>query len=156
MAYKRHTWAYGEVITEDLMNNIEEGINEAKQTGDKSTIAIQTANTAAQGLTEHLRNGTNPHGTTKEDVGLGKVENVGANDMAPTYSDITELSTLKSGEKLSAALAKIKLAITKLIEHLTSQSNPHNVTLSNLGVKTEEWTFTLEDDSTVTKSVVVK
>lgn len=70
---------------------------------------------------------------TKEDVGLGNVPNVATNNQTPTYSDTTNLQTLESGEKLNVAFQKIKCAITKLIEHLSSKSNPHNVTASQVG-----------------------
>ena len=60
----------------------------------------------------------NPHGVTKAQVGLGSVPNVSTNDQTPTYTDTTTLSTLASGEKISTAFGKIKLAITNLINHL--------------------------------------
>lgn len=134
MAYSRHVWENGEVITEDKLNNIEDGIVEAKQSGESATNAQQAASNAQQALSTHIANKENPHGVTKEQLGLGNVENVGVNDMTPTYGDATVLSTLVSGEKISAAFAKIKLAIKKLIEHMNNQKNPHNVTLQQLGV----------------------
>ena len=42
--------------------------------------------------------------------------------------------TLSSGEKISIAFAKIKLAITTLINHLANKSNPHGVTKSQVGL----------------------
>jgi hypothetical protein len=39
--------------------------------------------------------------------------------------------------------------------HLTNYNNPHKVTAEQIGLKTENWTFTLEDGSTVTKAVYV-
>ncbi len=38
----------------------------------------------------------------------------------------------------------------------TTAPNPHNVTLEQLGLKSETWTFTLEDGTEVTKVVYVK
>ncbi|MBO5968597.1 MAG: hypothetical protein J6S14_08885 [Clostridia bacterium] len=125
--YKRHTWVNGEVITEEKMNNVEQGIAEAMQKGEGNDI-IKKA------IESHIKDKENPHGVTKEQLGLEKVDNVGVNDMAPTYGDITALSTLVSGEKLNAAFPKIKLAITKLIEHMTNEKNPHKVKLSDLGI----------------------
>lgn len=62
--------------------------------------------------------GTNPHGTTKSDVGLGNVPNVATNDQTPSYTEATSLTSLTSGEKLSIAFGKISKAITDLISHI--------------------------------------
>lgn len=62
--------------------------------------------------------GTNPHGTTKSDVGLGNVPNVATNDQTPTYTEASSLAKLTSGEKLSVAFGKISKAVTDLISHL--------------------------------------
>ena len=62
--------------------------------------------------------GTNPHGTTKSDVGLGNVPNVATNDQTPTYSEASTLAKLSSGEKLSVAFGKISKGVTDLISHL--------------------------------------
>ena len=85
-------------------------------------------------LTSHTSNKSNPHSVTKSQVGLGNVPNVATNDQTPTYSDTTTFTTLTSGEKISVALAKIKLAITNLINHITNKSNPHSVTKSQVGL----------------------
>lgn len=63
--------------------------------------------------------GTNPHGTTKSDVGLGNVPNVTTNDQTPTYTESSTLTKLVSGEKLSVAFGKISKAITDLISHIS-------------------------------------
>ena len=62
--------------------------------------------------------GTNPHETTKSDVGLGNVPNVATNDQTPSYTEATTLAKLASGEKLSVAFGKISKAITDLISHI--------------------------------------
>lgn len=85
-------------------------------------------------LTSHTGNKSNPHSVTKSQVGLSNVPNVATNDQTPTYSDTTTFATLTSGEKLSAAFAKIKLAITNLINHIANVSNPHSVTKSQIGL----------------------
>ncbi|MCB7306193.1 phage tail protein [Bariatricus massiliensis] len=86
----------------------------------------------------HPGSGTNPHGTTKGDVGLGNVPNVATNDQTPTYTVATALSALTSGEKLSAAFGKIAKAVTDLIAHLANKSNPHGVTKSQVGLGSVE------------------
>lgn len=85
-------------------------------------------------LTAHTGNKTNPHGVTKDQVGLSNVPNVSTNDQTPTYSNTTTFATLSSGEKLSVAFAKIKLAITNLINHINNTENPHSVTKAQIGL----------------------
>ena len=94
-------------------------------------VTFETMQTA---LNTHTGNKSNPHSVTKSQVGLGNVPNVVTNDQTPTYSDTTTLVTLSSGEKISIAFAKIKLAITTLIDHLVNKSNPHGVTKSQIGL----------------------
>ena len=94
-------------------------------------VTFETMQTA---LNTHTGNKSNPHSVTKSQVGLGNVPNVATNDQTPTYSDTTTLVTLSSGEKISIAFAKIKLAITTLINHLANKSNPHGVTKSQVGL----------------------
>lgn len=94
-------------------------------------VTFETMQTA---LNTHTGNKSNPHGVTKSQVGLWNVPNVATNDQTPTYSDTTTLVTLSSGEKISIAFAKIKLAITTLINHLANKSNPHGVTKSQVGL----------------------
>ena len=94
-------------------------------------VTFETMQTA---LNKHTGNKSNPHSVTKSQVGLGNVPNVATNDQTPTYSDTTTLVTLSSGEKISIAFAKIKLAITTLINHLVNKSNPHGVTKSQVGL----------------------
>ena len=69
-------------------------------------------------LNAHTSNKSNPHGVTKEQLGLGNVPNVSTNDQTPTYTEASTTETLTSGEKLSIAFGKIKKAITDLISHL--------------------------------------
>lgn len=98
-------------------------------------VTFETMQTA---LNKHTGNKSNPHSVTKSQVGLGNVPNVATNDQTPTYSDATTLVTLSSGEKISIAFAKIKLAITTLINHLANKSNPHGVTKSQVGLGNAE------------------
>lgn len=85
-------------------------------------------------LDTHISNVANPHGVTKAQVGLGNVPNVTTNDQTPTYTAASTLATLTSGEKLSISMGKIMKAITDLISHIGNKSNPHEVSLSQLGV----------------------
>lgn len=131
------------VNVSDIVNNLTTNVSTkplsaAQGVAIKALIdALQTevdAKALASDLTSHTGNTSNPHGVTKTQVGLGNVENVSVNNHAPTYSDTTTLATLASGEKLSVAFPKIKLAITNLINHIANVSNPHSVTKSQVGL----------------------
>lgn len=108
--------------------------NDVKMTATVDPEGYVTFETMQKALNAHTGNKSNPHSVTKSQVGLGNVPNVATNDQTPTYSDTTTLVTLSSGEKISIAFAKIKLAITTLINHLANKSNPHGVTKSQVGL----------------------
>ena len=108
--------------------------NDVTMTATVDPEGYVTFETMQIALNKHTGNKSNPHSVTKSQVGLGNVPNVATNDQTPTYSDTTTLVTLSSGEKISIAFAKIKLAITTLINHLANKSNPHGVTKSQVGL----------------------
>ena len=108
--------------------------NDVKMTATVDPEGYVTFETMQTALNTHTGNKSNPHSVTKSQVGLGNVPNVATNDQTPTYSDTTTLVTLSSGEKISIAFAKIKLAITTLINHLANKSNPHGVTKTQVGL----------------------
>lgn len=87
---------------------------------------------------EHKNDTSNPHKVTKKQIGLDNVPNVATNDQTVTFNDITELSTISSGDKMSPVFAKIKLAISNLITHLNNKENPHGVTKKQIGLENVE------------------
>lgn len=101
---------------------------------------------------DHSSNASNPHKVTKSQVGLGSVPNVATNDQTPTYSDTDTLSTLASGEKLSVAFPKIKLAITNLISHFANKNNPHGVTANQIGLGSVQNVSTNDQTPTYTQA----
>jgi len=117
MAYNGKTnWTNNEIVEAVDMNRIEQG------TTDNDT-----------GLINHKNNTSNPHQTTKAQVGLGNVPNVATNDQTPTYSQASAIANLTSGEKLSVAFGKIMKAIADFITHKNSTDNPHGVTAAQAG-----------------------
>ena len=100
---------------------------------------------SAADLEAHTTNVENPHGVTKEQVGLGNVPNRSTNDQTPTYETATSFATLTSGEKLSTAFGKIKLAITNLINHIANKSNPHGVTAAQVNAAAKAHTHNASD-----------
>lgn len=85
-------------------------------------------------LEAHIKDQSNPHKVTKEQVGLGNVPNVGTNDQMPTYTEASAPAALKSGEKLSVAFGKIAKAVSSLIAHIgTAGKNVHKETPTSIG-----------------------
>lgn len=88
----------------------------------------------------HLNDKSNPHIVTKEQIGLGSVENVSVSNAIPLFdkeilNTITSDSkkyNLQQGEKVSILWAKTERAISDLFLHLQNYKNPHNVTLEQL------------------------
>ena len=96
---------------------------------------LQTSiNNLNSNLSSHKNDKSNPHETTKAQVGLSEVPNVATNDQTPTYTEATELAQLSSGEKLSIAFGKLSKAVTDFIAHLANKSNPHSVTKAQVGL----------------------
>ena len=120
------------------LGNVDNTSDENKPVSTAQATAIEDAKkagtTAQTNLKTHTDNKSNPHSVTKAQVGLGNVPNVATNDQAPTYTVATENTALTSGEKLSVAMGKIAKAINSLISHLSSTSNPHGVTKSQVGL----------------------
>lgn len=119
--------------TMDTLKEVADAIAAHEDVTDALNAAIGTKANSSD-LSSHTGNKSNPHGVTKSQVGLGNVPNVATNDQTPTYNDATAFATLVSGEKLSVAFSKIKLAITNLINHIANKNNPHSVTKSQVGL----------------------
>lgn len=102
-------------------------------------FARETAEETRAEVAAHTQDKANPHSVTKEQVGLGNVPNVGTNDQTPTYDQAEMISELTSGEKLSAALGKLKKAVSDLISHLGNKNNPHSVTAAQAGARPDTW-----------------
>lgn len=91
----------------------------------------------------NLDDGTNPHGTTKQDVGLGNVPNLNTTDAVNKAHEHSNISVLNGTEEsfttalknaYNSAVSWITTNGTNLINHLTNYSNPHNVTKSQVGL----------------------
>lgn len=94
---------------------------------------------------KHTANKNNPHSVTKQQVGLGNVPNLAPSDQVPTFTEATTLANIASGEKASTLFGKIKLAISKLIDHLNNRSNPHNTTAAQVGAAAKTHTHNAQD-----------
>ena len=159
MAYIRRNWVNGEVITEEKLNNIEEGISEAKKAAEDAALKLEDADDAAEAAKKavdaHIENKKNPHGVTAKDVGLGNVPNVATNDQTPTYTEASTLANIESGEKLNIVFGKIKHIITNVINHLSNKSNPHGVTAAQVGLGSVSNVATNDQTPTYTEATTL-
>lgn len=103
---------------------------------------------------KHTADKNNPHSVTKQQVGLGNVPNLAPSDQVPTFTEATTLANIVSGEKTSTLFGKIKLAISKLIDHLNDRSNPHNTTAAQVGAAAKSHTHNAQDINAGTLSVL--
>ena len=87
----------------------------------------------ASELTAHKNATNNPHGVTKQQVGLGNVPNLAPNDMPVTFEQAENRDNIMTNETLSTLFGKIKKVIADVISHLTNSNNPHSVTLAQVG-----------------------
>ena len=84
-------------------------------------------------LNNHKNDKNNPHKVTKEQIGLGNVENKALIDQTPTFATAKELSDISSGEKMGSILGKIAKALSLLKSHLSDFNNPHKVKAADIG-----------------------
>ncbi len=123
--------------------------------------AILLANSeyaSAAALDAHLKDTNNPHNVTKNDVGLGLVENVLPADLKPAFSNaasavtvdengIISFSNIFNGERLGAILQKVRTVFSVILQHLHAK-NPHNLTAETVGAAKEEHTHSATDINT--------
>lgn len=86
---------------------------------DVSAALVGSANYATKNeLSNHTDDHDNPHNVTKQQVGLGNVENLSPANLAVEYTKASTLSELVSGEILSSVLSKLAAAVSAVISHI--------------------------------------
>jgi len=84
-------------------------------------------------LTDHTSNHSNPHAVTKSQVGLGNVKNLAPDDMYVNFSATSSEQNIASGMPFSILFARVKNILAKVLSHMSSTTNPHSVTLAQVG-----------------------
>lgn len=124
------------VPAKDSGNVVETEISVIVSVGDAANVSAvlieASAYVSKEVFEQHVSGQDNPHGITKEMVGLGNVQNVDTNSQIVTYTVAKTLSNLTSGEIMQIAFAKIAKAISSLISHLNAK-NPHKITPEAIG-----------------------
>ena len=139
MTYEKQSWTKyddlkteeenienGAVVTDNRMNHIEEGISE---------------NDGA--ITDHVVNMNNPHGVTKTQLGLDKVDNIqqaAKTDFDTHVADKNNPHSVTKDQVGLSAVDNVQQAPKTTVDaHLSNTQNPHNVTAAQVGAyaKTE-------------------
>lgn len=118
-----------------LQNNITKEVNDRKGevTRIEGLISDEAATRAQADITvnakvdSHIGNKSNPHGVTKDQVGLGNVNNTSDADKPVSTAQATAIADAKAAGTN---------AQTNLTTHMQNMSNPHGVTRDQLGLGT--------------------
>lgn len=102
----------------------------------------------------HVADKNNPHGVTKEQLGLGSVENKVINDQTPTYTVPASATELVSGESISTSLGKLAAAVKALITHVADKQNPHGITAAAISAAAVNHTHSAADINSGTLSIL--
>ena len=107
--------------------------------GLEAIIGNQTTNKANQSdLTGHINNRNNPHGVTKEQVGLGNVTNVEQASKQDFQHHLDNHNNPHSVTKAQVGLGNVmnveQASKQEFNVHATNRNNPHSVTKSQVGL----------------------
>lgn len=102
----------------------------------------------------HVADKDNPHDVTKEQIGLGNVDNKAINDQTPTFEEASTAGELVSGEALSTSLGKIATAVKALLSHLADTKNPHKITAAAISAAAINHQHAASDINTGTLAIL--
>lgn len=143
-------------VTKDQvgLGNVDNTSDKDKPLSDAAKEAINEVKTlitsSGTDLSNHIKDYTNPHRVTAEQVGLGNVNNT--SDLDKPISNATQ----KELDKLDAKIDKINTDQgTDLSAHLRDFSNPHRVTKEQIGLGNVDNTADLDKPiSTATQKAI--
>lgn len=107
--------------------------------GLEAIIGNQTTNKANQAdLTAHIQNQNNPHGVTKQQVGLGNVTNVEQASKQDFNNHANNRNNPHNVTKSQVGLGNVtnveQASKREFDAHTTNRKNPHNVTKEQVGL----------------------
>lgn len=163
------------------------GLGKVDNTADKdkpvstaqSTAISSAKNEVQSNLDTHISDTSNPHNVTKDQVGLGNVDNTSdklkpISDATKTAlgskvdkvtdkslvldTEIAKLSNLKTQDELNTSIADAKKAgtdaQTNITSHKNDEANPHNVTKDQVGLNQVD--NTSDQDKPVSKATKIE
>lgn len=98
-----------------------------KLISDETATRAQADTNVNAKVDSHIANKSNPHGVTKDQVGLGNVNNTSDTDKPVSTAQATAIAVAKAAGTNAQA---------NLNTHTQNKSNPHNVTRDQLGMGT--------------------
>ena len=118
-----------------LQNNITKEVNDRKGEvtriegliSDEAATRAQADTTVNAKVDSHIGNKSNPHGVTRDQLGLGNVNNTSDADKPVSTAQATAIADAKAAGTN---------AQTNLTTHMQNMSNPHGVTRDQLGLGT--------------------
>ena len=118
-----------------LQNNITKEVNDRKGEitrvekliSDEAATRSQADTTVNAKVNSHIGNKSNPHGVTRDQLGLGNVNNTSDADKPVSTAQATAIADAKAAGTN---------AQTNLTTHIQNKSNPHGVTRDQLGMGT--------------------
>ena len=118
-----------------LQNNITKEVNDRKGEitrvekliSDEAATRAQADTTVNAKVNSHIGNKSNPHGVTRDQLGLGNVNNTSDADKPVSTAQATAIADAKAAGTN---------AQTNLTTHIQNKSNPHGVTRDQLGMGT--------------------
>lgn len=134
-----------------LENDINICIGDAEHVS--AIIGEYSAYASKEVVEEHLKDTSNPHRVSAEDIGLERVENVSTDDATPTFAEAETLDNVISGEKVTTLWGKVKKAISTLSAHISNKENPHGVTTEKIGAAKTSHNHSASDINSGTLSV---
>lgn len=113
-------------------SELEQSLGQLSQTVSQLS---QTVSNNATKMNTHIGTTTgNPHGVTKADVGLDKVENKSASDLKTEFK-ATSVSSSETGFTTGAQVHSAVQGVTQTLSaHTTNKNNPHEVTKAQVGL----------------------
>lgn len=135
--YIKRTWANGEIITEEKLNNIETGISQAlkdaEQSGVTANAAKETA-TAAKTAADTAAATASSASSTANNAKTA-ADNAGTTAAAAkNAADAAAAAATAAKNTADAAAATATAANNDGTQHAANKSNPHGVTASQVGL----------------------
>lgn len=131
---------------------IDEAVASAMDTAEKLPILQSTVTTLQSTVTAHIENKNNPHGVDKEDVGLGKVENMSPAEMPISTATQTALDSkvgTKGDQVIAGSLTISAGASNDYSGDLVVQGN---LTVKGTTFTNDTETLTVKDNLIITNS----
>ena len=131
---------------------IDEAVASAMDTAEKLPILQSTVTTLQSTVTAHIENKNNPHEVDKEDVGLGKVENMSPAEMPISTATQTALDS-KVGTKGDQVIAgSLTISADASNDYSGDLVVQGNLTVKGTTFTNDTETLTVKDNLIITNS----